>query len=287
MMNERKITSTLLNVYKDYLIRDEKSEATISKYLHDVRVFAEFAQDRPIDKNLVLEYKDMLGEAYSVSSANSMLAALNSFFRFMNWREAEVKRFKVQKQVYCKAENELTKDEYLRLVAAAEQKSKRLSLVIQTLCGLGMRVSELSYITVEAVECGEAVVSCKGKTRVIFIVSSLRKKLLKYEKKEGISQGVIFITRSGNPLDRSNIWREMKMICKDACVRETKVFPHNLRHLFARTFYTMEKDIAKLADVLGHSNINTTRIYIVTSGAEHLRQLEKMHLIPLEENFTT
>lgn len=287
MMNERKITSTLLDVYKDYLIRDEKSEATISKYLHDVRVFAEFAQDRPIDKNLVLEYKDILGEAYSVSSANSMLAALNSFFRFMNWRDAEVKRFKVQKQVYCKAENELTKDEYLRLVAAAEQKSKRLSLVLQTLCGLGMRVSELSYITVEAVECGEAVVSCKGKTRVIFIVSSLRKKLLKYAKKEGISQGVIFITRSGNPLDRSNIWREMKMICKDACVRETKVFPHNLRHLFARTFYTMEKDIAKLADVLGHSNINTTRIYIVTSGAEHLRQLEKMHLIPLEENFTT
>lgn len=274
-------------VYKDYLIRDEKSKATISKYLHDVRVFAEFAQDRPIDKNLVLEYKDILGEAYSVSSANSMLAALNSFFRFMNWRDAEVKRFKVQKQVYCKAENELTKDEYLRLVAAAEQKSKRLSLVIQTLCGLGMRVSELSYITVEAVECGEAVVSCKGKTRVIFIVSSLRKKLLKYAKKEGISQGAIFITRSGNPLDRSNIWREMKMICKDACVRETKVFPHNLRHLFARTFYTMEKDITKLADVLGHSNINTTRIYIVTSGAEHLRQLEKMHLIPLEENFTT
>ena len=228
MMNERKITSTLLDVYKDYLIRDEKSEATISKYLHDVRVFAEFAQDRPIDKNLVLEYKDILGEAYSVSSANSMLAALNSFFRFMNWRDAEVKRFKVQKQV-----------------------------------------------------------SCKGKTRVIFIVSSLRKKLLKYAKKEGISQGVIFITRSGNSLDRSNIWREMKMICKDACVRETKVFPHNLRHLFARTFYTMEKDIAKLADVLGHSNINTTRIYIVTSGAEHLRQLEKMHLIPLEENFTT
>ena len=205
----------------------------------------------------------------------------------MNWREAEVKRFKVQKQVYCKAENELTKDEYLRLVAAAEQKSKCLSLVLQTLCGLGMRVSELSYITVEAVECGEAVVSCKGKTRVIFIVSSLRKKLLKYAKKEGISQGVIFITRSGNPVDRSNIWREMKMICKDACVRETKVFPHNLRHLFARTFYTMEKDIAKLADVLGHSNINTTRIYIVTSGAEHLRQLEKMRLIPLEENFTT
>ena len=286
-MNERKITSTLLDVYKDYLIRDEKSEATISKYLHDVRVFAEFAQDRPIDKNLVLEYKDILGEAYSVSSANSMLAALNSFFRFMNWRDAEVKRFKVQKQVYCKAENELTKDEYLRLVAAAEQKSKRLSLVLQTLCGLGMRVSELSYITVEAVECGEAVVSCKGKTRVIFIVSSLRKKLLKYAKKEGISQGVIFITRSGNPVDRSNIWREMKMICKDACVRETKVFPHNLRHLFARTFYTMEKDIAKLADVLGHSNINTTRIYIVTSGAEHLRQLEKMRLIPLEENFTT
>ena len=227
-MNERKITSTLLDVYKDYLIRDEKSEATISKYLHDVRVFAEFAQDRPIDKNLVLEYKDILGEAYSVSSANSMLAALNSFFRFMNWRDAEVKRFKVQKQV-----------------------------------------------------------SCKGKTRVIFIVSSLRKKLLKYAKKEGISQGVIFITRSGNPVDRSNIWREMKMICKDACVRGTKVFPHNLRHLFARTFYTMEKDIAKLADVLGHSNINTTRIYIVTSGAEHLRQLEKMRLIPLEENFTT
>lgn len=278
-MKNRKITSLLLNTYREHLIRDEKSKATIEKYMHDIRVFTEFAEKKQIDKELTLAYKSMLEEKYSIVSANSMLAALNSFLKCMGWQDAVVKQFKVQKKAYCKAEKELSKQEYVRLIAAASKKNQRLSLVIQTLCGAGIRVSELSFITVDAVQNGEAVVSCKGKTRTVFIVSALRKKLMQYAKKHGITQGSIFVTKSGKPLNRSNIWREMKAICGEARVLAEKVFPHNLRHLFARTFYEIEKDIAKLADVLGHSSINTTRIYIITTGAEHKRRMESMRLI--------
>ena len=186
----------------------------------------------------------------------------------------------MQKEAYCSEEKELTKAEYTALVKAAEQrKNERLSLVVQTICGTGIRVSELQSITVEAVRRGEAVVTCKGKTRKIFIVKALQKKLLQYAMRQGIVSGVLFVTKSGKPLDRSNIWRQMKELCEQAGVSPQKVSPHNLRHLFARTFYGIEKDIAKLADILGHSNINTTRIYILTTGIEHQRRMENMRLI--------
>ena len=209
-----------------------------------------------------------------------MLAALNKFFRFVGWLDFCVKQFKVQKKTFCSPERELSKEEYTKLIMTAKQKSnERLSLVIQTICSTGIRVSELPFITVEAVKRGQATVSLKGKTRTVFIVSALAKKLLRYAKEHRIVSGAIFVTKSGKPINRTNIWREMKLLCKDAGVSPEKVFPHNLRHLFARTFYGIEKDIAKLADILGHSNINTTRIYITTTGEEHRRKMERMHLL--------
>lgn len=277
---KRTITLSMLKSFEKYLHNDEKSKATIEKYVRDIRHFSEYATGRDIDKTLTLEYKAALEKEYAVTSANSMLAALNSFLGFVGWDDCCVKQFKVQKKAYCPEEKELTKEEYIRLIrAAGSEGNERLSLVIQTICGTGIRVSELQFITVEAVKRGEAVVSCKGKTRTIFIVSALRKKLLKYAKKRHIQSGMIFITKSGNALNRSNIWREMKNLCEQAGVSPDKVFPHNLRHLFARTFYGIEKDIAKLADILGHTNINTTRIYIITTGAEHRRKLESMRLV--------
>ncbi len=279
-MKKRSITNQTINSFKNYLIENEKAPATIEKYMRDIRCFVEYAAECMLDKALILNYKVMLEQTYAIRSANSMLAALNAFFRFLGWHDLCVKQFKVQKEAYCSEEKELTKAEYIALVRTAEQKKNvRLSLVVQTICGTGIRVSELQSITVEAVRKGEAIVSCKGKTRKIFIVSALRKKLLRYATEQKINSGIIFVTKSGKPLDRSNIWREMKSLCEQAGVSPQKVFPHNLRHLFARTFYGIEKDIAKLADILGHSNINTTRIYIITTGAEHQRRMENMRLI--------
>lgn len=279
-MKRRKITKQMLNSFENYLTEDEKSDATKEKYMRDIRFFAKFAQDREIDKPLLLAYKAKLSKEYAVRSANSMLASLNAFLRFANWNELSLKQFKIQREAFCSDSKELTKAEYSALVTAAKEKrNERLSLVIQTICGTGIRVSELKYITVEAVKKGEAVVSCKGKIRKIFIVRDLRKKLLGFAQKNGIQNGSVFVTKSGKPLDRSNIWREMKSLCEQAGVNPEKVFPHNLRHLFARTFYGIEKDIAKLADILGHSNINTTRIYIISTGLEHRQRLENMRLI--------
>lgn len=279
-MKKRIMTDQALASFEKYLLENEKAKATREKYTRDLRRFAEYVADKPLNKTLVLQYKAFLEQNYAIRSANSMLAALNAYLRFMGWYDLCVKQFKVQMDAYCSEEKELTKAEYLALVRAAEQKkNERLSLVVQTICGTGIRVSELQSITVEAARRGEAVVSCKGKTRKIFIVSALRKKLLRYAAEQKIETGMIFITKSGKPLDRSNIWREMKALCKQAGVPSQKVFPHNLRHLFARTFYGIEKDIAKLADILGHSNINTTRIYIITTGAEHQRRMENMRLI--------
>lgn len=279
-MKKRIITNQTIKSFEKYLVENEKADATIQKYMHDIHFFMEYATNQTLDKALILKYKGMLEENYAVRSANSMLAALNAFFRFAGWHDLVVKQFKIQKETYCSEDKELTKAEYTALVRAAEQKkNERLSLVVQTICGTGIRVSELQGITVEAVRRGEAIVSCKGKTRKIFIVKALQKKLLKYAMEQGIVSGILFITKSGKPLNRSNIWRHMKELCEQAGVSPQKVFPHNLRHLFARTFYGIEKDIAKLADILGHSNINTTRIYIVTTGAEHQRRMENMRLI--------
>ncbi len=279
-MKARTITSKLLADFEASLYSDEKSTNTTEKYMRDVRVFAKFAEERSIDKPLVLEYKAALEKDYALTSANSMLAAINSFFKFMGWIDLCVKQFKVQRKTYCSENSELTKKEYFALVRAAEsKKNERLSLLMQTICGTGIRVSELTFITVEAARCGEAVVSCKGKTRTVFIVPELCRKLLRYAKEQGIETGIIFITKSGKAMNRSNIWRAMKSLCEQAGVNPNKVFPHNLRHLFARIFYGIEKDIAKLADILGHISINTTRIYIISTGAEHRKKLQNMHLI--------
>ena len=209
-----------------------------------------------------------------------MLASINSLFVFLNRFDLKVKSLKLQQQVFCSEEKELTKAENKRLCQAAKQKkNERLNLIIQTICATGIRVSELQYITIEAAKCGEAIVNCKAKTRSVFIVKELKQKLLRYAAEQGIKSGMIFVTKNGKPINRTNIWREMKALCKDANVNPQKVFPHNLRHLFARTFYGIEKDIAKLADILGHSSINTTRIYIISTGTEHRKRMENMHLI--------
>ena len=276
----RKIEPKILQEFELYLRNEERSKATIEKYMRDVRCFVGFIGLAEVSKQIVVDYKNKLGNSYAVASANSMIAALNSFLRFCGWHDLCVKQFRVQRQTYCSEEKELTRAEYIRLLEAANKKhNERLNLIIQTICGTGIRVSELQYITVEALGKGEAVVNCKGKNRRIFIVPELKKKLLRYVKEQKISSGAVFITRNGKPVSRNNIWKEMKALCEQAHVAPSKVFPHNLRHLFARTFYSIEKDIAKLADILGHASINTTRIYIVTTGAEHKRKMEHMRLI--------
>lgn len=279
-MNGRFLTQKTISAFKEHLLFEERSAATVEKYLRDTKAFAIFAGGNEITKETVIAYKTHLQESYAVRSVNSMLASLNSLFAFLGWHELKVKSIKLQRQIYCPEEKELTKAEYIRLVNAAKQKgNERLNLILQTICGTGIRVSELRFITVEAVRNGEAVVSLKGKTRAVFIVRPLQQKLLGYAAARKITSGAIFITRNGNPMSRTNIWREMKNLCTQAGVSPGKVFPHNLRHLFARTFYGIEKDLAKLADILGHSSINTTRIYIVTTGDEHRRRMENMRLI--------
>ena len=280
-MKGRILTSEAIQSFKKYLREEEKSENTIEKCLRDVRMFAAYLGGAEVTKESVIAYKNkLLFENYAVRSINSMLASLNSLFSFLGWTDCKVKSIKLQRQIYCPEEKELTKAEYTRLVNTAKQKgNERLNLILQTICGTGIRVSELQYITVEAVKCSEAVVSLKGKTRSVFIVKELQKKLLRYAAEQKIHSGCIFITRTGKPISRTNIWREMKGLCEQAGVNPQKVFPHNLRHLFARIFYGIEKDIAKLADILGHSSINTTRIYIISTGDEHRKRMEHMRLI--------
>ena len=279
-MREMGIGASEISAFAAYLQREEKSRATVAKYMSDVERFVAFVGGRDISKEIVLDYKGVLERCHAATGANAVLAAVNSFLRFLGKGDCCVRQFRVQRRAYRAAERELTKAEYLRLINAAQrQENQRLSLLLQTICGTGIRVSELRCITVEAVRMGEASVSCKSKTRKVFFVTSLRKKLLRYAKEKGIDKGEVFVTATGRSMDRSNIWREMKALCKQAGVSPEKVFPHNLRHLFARTFYGIEKDIAKLADLLGHSSINTTRIYIATTGAEHRRKMENMHLI--------
>lgn len=275
------ITSPLISDFAEYLEMEEKSRNTVEKYLRDVRAFQSYAADNPVTKEMTVRYKEeLLEKGYAVSSINSMIASINSFFTFAKHDHLKLKTIKVQRQIFSPEEKELTREEYERLLKAAQQNgNERLNLIIQTICGTGIRVSELRFVTVEAVQRGEAVVLCKGKRRSVFIVKALQKKLLRYIKDQKIKTGSVFVTRNGNPVSRSNIWRDMKKLCKDANVCSSKVFPHNLRHLFARVFYGLDKDIAKLADILGHSSINTTRIYIISTGTEHRRKMENMKLV--------
>jgi len=274
------ITSKEIERFRNYLREEEKSENTMEKYIRDVTAFSALC-DGAITKDTVIAYKQSLIDGgYAVRSINSMLASINSLFSFLGWYELRVKSLKVQQQVFCPEEKELTREEYERLCRTAERKqNERLCLILQTICGTGIRVSELQFITVEAVRKGEATVSLKGKTRSVFIVRDLQKKLLRYLSEQKITTGAVFVTRTGKAMSRTNIWREMKNLCIEAEVNPEKVFPHNLRHLFARVFYGIEKDIAKLADILGHSSINTTRIYIISTGTEHRQRMERMRLI--------
>lgn len=278
-MNKRILKESAFDEFRAYLIREEKSMATVGKYIRDVRAFFCFAKNTEVTKELTIAWKEeLVGKKYAVASINSMLASLNSLLYFLGWEDCRVKNLKIQKKAYCAEEKELTREEYMRLIEAAKNKPQ-LRLVMETICGTGIRVSELKYFTVEAVRQGEAVICCKGKIRSILIPSKLRKKLLKHAKENDIRSGSIFITKHGNPLNRSNIWAQMKALCETAGIKPGKVFPHNLRKLFAKSFYAIGKDIAKLADILGHSNINTTRIYIMTSGSEHRSQLERLGLV--------
>ena len=265
--------------FEEYLYEEEKSPITIEKYIRDCEAFMQFIEDEKITKEKVMAYKHKLVKSgYKVRSVNSMIASVNAFLVYIGRADCRVKSLKLQKQTYIPKDKELTKAEYYRICNAAK-KDERLYLIIQTICSTGIRVSELKHITVEAVKQGEATVYCKGKNRTIMIPEKLRHILMKYICKQGIKTGEIFITRTGKSVDRSYIWAQMKKLCKTAMVNSSKVFPHNLRKLFARAFYAIEKDIAKLADVLGHSNIETTRIYIMTTGVEHKRKIEKMGLV--------
>lgn len=274
-----KLSTEQIKEFANYLCREEKSTATQEKYLRDVQAFCRYADANDITKDLVVAWKKQLIESgYAVRSINSMLASVNSFLDFLELSACKVKNIRTQRQTYCAEDKELTKTEYLRLLAASK-KNEQLNLVIQTICGTGIRVSELQYFTVEAIRHGEVTVDCKNKTRTILVPGKLKNVLLNYAKRHGITTGVIFVTRTGKPLNRSNIWSAMKKLCEAAGVKPSKVFPHNLRKLFARTFYGIEKDIAKLADILGHSSINTTRIYIMTTGTEHRRKIERLGLV--------
>ena len=276
----RNITTVMIKSFNDYLINEEKAVATVNKYLHDVSEFQIWLGEREICKAVVLAYKSHLCEHYAPASVNAALSSLNSFFNFMEWYDLRVKSLKIQKQIFASADKELTKAEYDRLLQAAKQKkNERLYLLMQTICSTGIRVSEVRYVTVEAVARGIAEINCKGKRRQVFLPKQLCQILKQYIKEQKIKSGAVFVTKNGNPLDRSNVWSDMKKLCKAANVSEKKVFPHNLRHLFARTYYNLQKDIVRLADILGHSNVNTTRIYTMETGEIHRRQIQKLGLL--------
>lgn len=280
-MNSMNITQAQIQEYANYLKREERAKGTIEKYVRDVSRFAEWIGNRVITKEVVTEWKNYLLELkYCPSTVNSMLASLHGFFHFTGIEGCNVKFLRIQRKIFRSGDKELNKAEYQKLVNAALSKNnERLALLIETICATGIRVSEVQYITIEAVKSGRAEVILKGKVRTILIPGKLAKKLKYYAKKRKIKAGEIFLTKNGTGLSRKQIWAEMKSICKKAGVEESKVFPHNLRHLFARTFYKTSKDIVRLADVLGHSNIETTRIYLITTCTEYMRWLDGLKLV--------
>lgn len=279
-VNKKIITNELINNFRIYLYEEERSDNTIEKYMRDIRFFREWLQDRSIDKSIVIEYKKELCERYSIKSVNSMLSSINAFFVFMGWYDLKVKTLKIQRRIFADKSKELSKSDYERLlIAAKNKKNERLYYLMQTIAGTGLRVSEIKYVTCEAVRQGQAVINCKGKIRQIFLPKKLCQMLKKYVKSQNIKSGSVFVTRSGRPLDRYAIWKMLKDLCESAGVSKDKVFPHNFRHLFARTFYSLQKDIVRLADILGHSSVETTRLYTMESGTEHIKQLQKLGLL--------
>lgn len=276
------ITKNLIEKFKQYLIEEEKATATLEKYVRDITAFFVWLAGSDLDKITVLRYKEHLTTNYAPASVNSVLSSLNSFFEYNEWHGLKVKMLKIQKQIFAERSKELTKAEYERLLVAAKQKkNERLYYLMQTICSSGIRVSELSAITIEAVRNHKANINCKGKMRVVILPKDLCKMLVEYARGEKITSGSIFITKTGKPLDRSTIWKMMKALCESAGVDREKVFPHNLRHLFARTYYSIQKDIVRLADILGHSSVNTTRIYTMETYDVHRRQIQKLGLLRL------
>ena len=283
-MNKQEIqelSAERIAAYGQYLRTEERSSGTVEKYLRDVRAFAAWMGGVPVTKELAAGWKEHLHfQGYAPATINSMLAAINGLFHFLGWDECRVKFLKVQRRLFRDAGRELTRPEYDRLLETARERGQeRLALLMETICATGIRVSEVRYITVEAAQRGRAEISLKGKIRTILLPGKLCRKLLKYARKHKTASGEIFLTKSGKSLSRRQIWAELKRLCRYAGVESSKVFPHNLRHLFATIFYRACKDIARLADVLGHSSIETTRTYLVTSGAEHARQLERLGLV--------
>lgn len=280
-MENRTLSQADLRAFAQFLRREERSAGTIEKYLRDVRRFLAFAGERPVTRELAAAWKAaLLSERYAPCTINSMLSALNALFGFLGWTECRVRFLKVQRRVFRDPGRELSRTEYARLIAAAQHRRQvRLELLIETICATGIRVSEVRYITLESIQRGMAEIAMKGKVRIVLIPAKLCRKLQKYARKQKIVSGEIFLTRNGNSLSRRQIWAEMKELCKHAGVEASKVFPHNLRHLFATTYYRAYKDIARLADVLGHSSMETTRIYLISSGREHQDQLERLGLV--------
>ena len=283
-MNEneepRTITPELVERYAAHLREQEKAPATIAAYIRALAALLHFLPGGALAKAALIGWKEDLAGRFAPATVNLHLAALGGFLAFMGWADLRVKPLKIQRAVFCTEEKELSRDEYIRLVKAAEGcGNRRLSLVLQTICATGIRVSELRFITVEAARAGRVEVAGKGKRRVVFLPEKLRGLLLGYAGQQKRTAGPVFVTRTGRPLDRSNIWRDMKALCESAGVAPDKVFPHNLRHLFARVYYTLEKDLSRLADLLGHASVNTTRIYTMESGAVHARQIGRMGLV--------
>lgn len=270
----------ILEKYELYLYEEERSKNTISKYIRDIKKFLDFMKEKEFNKKQIMQFKEYITLNYVPISVNSIIVAINGFLDWIGASEFKVKLLKIQKDVFSSPEKELTEREYERLICVAESNGDyKLSFIIQTICSTGIRVSELKYITVASIKSGRAKVSCKGKNRTIFLPKKLCKALSKYCFENNIVSGIVFVTKNNKAMDRSNIWKMMKRLCKQANVSENKVFPHNLRHLFARVYYKIEKDIGKLADILGHSSIDTTRIYTMETGVKHARQMDKMNLV--------
>lgn len=281
-MEQHYLTNEQIAAFASSLVRAERTPATIEKYLRSVRAFFLYLDGQPVTKDAVVAWKEHLQSVggYSPSTVNASLAAINNLFTFLGWTDCRAHYLKVQRRLFRDAGQELGREDYERLITAARESGReRIALVMETICATGIRVSEVRYITVEAAQRGRAEISLKGKIRTILLPRKLCRKLLKYAKKNKTVSGEIFLTRNGTSLSRRQIWAELKHLCKYAGVEPSKVFPHNLRHLFATIFYKACKDIVRLADVLGHSSIETTRIYLVTSGTEHIRQLERLGLV--------
>jgi len=277
---KRFITAEILLQYQEYLYEEEKAAATIKKYICDLKKLLNYASGREITKRMMIGYKEDLRKGYKLTSINSFLVAANRLFEYLGWFDLRVKTYRIQKEVFVPKDRDLSKAEYKKLVQAAIKKGKkRLAMIIQTVCATGIRISELSNVTVESVLKGVVEIYCKGKQRIVLLPKRLQKKLLCYIRGNGIVSGVIFCTSGGKAVDRSNVWKEMKLLSEEAEVLKEKVYPHNLRHLFAKEFYAVERDIAKLADVLGHSSMETTRGYVKTTSDEHQKQLDRMKLV--------